>query len=195
MRLQPIENLSKTYSGDPHLGQTKLNGLLLLTIHGVLGGPRAIFCQKTELQSSFSGAPCLYEITKPSLCGYLSTLWQCLFGQDSGTDRGPRSKLQRAGLEQGAVLGKCSCLQEEEEEEVEIDHDHDQIAGQIQLGGRLPGLLLCHVPIHLFCSSAIVTSWARWSNAIVSGIVWGPRTMRGAGLSWDQRGAELLIHT
>ena len=36
MRLQPIENLSKTYSGDPHLGQTKLNGLLLLTIHGVL---------------------------------------------------------------------------------------------------------------------------------------------------------------
>ena len=37
MRLQPIENLSKTYSGDPHLGQTKLNGLLLLTIHGVLG--------------------------------------------------------------------------------------------------------------------------------------------------------------
>ena len=38
MRLQPIENLSKTYSGDPHLGQTKLNGLLLLTIHGVLSG-------------------------------------------------------------------------------------------------------------------------------------------------------------
>ena len=36
MRLQPIENLSKTYSGDPHVDQTKLNGLLLLTIHGVL---------------------------------------------------------------------------------------------------------------------------------------------------------------
>ena len=107
---------------------------------------------------------------KKSCCGCLSTLLQCLFGQDSGTDRGPRSKLQRAGLEQGAVLGKCSCLQEEEEVE-EDNHDHDQIAGQIQLGGRLPGLLLCHVPIHLFCSSAIVTSWARWSNAIVSGIV------------------------
>ena len=36
MRLQPIENLSKTYSGDPHLDKTKLNGLLLLKIHGVL---------------------------------------------------------------------------------------------------------------------------------------------------------------
>ena len=36
MRLQPIENLSKTYSGDPHLDQTKLNGLLPFTIHGVL---------------------------------------------------------------------------------------------------------------------------------------------------------------
>ena len=107
---------------------------------------------------------------KKSCCGYLSTLLQCLFGQDSGTDWGPRSKLQRAGLEQGAVLGKHSCLQEEEEVE-EDDHDHDQIAGQIRLGGRLPGLLLCHVPIHLFCSSAIVTSWARWSNAIVSGFV------------------------
>ena len=35
-RLQHIEKLSKTYSGDPHLDQTKLNGLLLLTIHGVL---------------------------------------------------------------------------------------------------------------------------------------------------------------
>ena len=41
-RLQHIEKLSKTYSGDPHLDQTKLNGLLLLTIHGVLmlGGRR-----------------------------------------------------------------------------------------------------------------------------------------------------------
>ena len=38
MRLQPIENLSKTYSGDTHLHQTELNGLLLLTIHGVLSG-------------------------------------------------------------------------------------------------------------------------------------------------------------
>ena len=37
-RLQHIEKLSKTYSGDPHLDQTKLNGLLLLTIHGVLSG-------------------------------------------------------------------------------------------------------------------------------------------------------------
>ena len=37
-RLQHIEKVSKTYSGDPHLGQTKLNGLLLLTIHGVLSG-------------------------------------------------------------------------------------------------------------------------------------------------------------
>ena len=35
-RLQHIEKLSKTYSGDPHLDQTKLNGLLLLAIHGVL---------------------------------------------------------------------------------------------------------------------------------------------------------------
>ena len=35
-RLQHIEKLSKTYSGNPHLDQTKLNGLLLLTIHGVL---------------------------------------------------------------------------------------------------------------------------------------------------------------
>ena len=34
--MQHIEKLSKTYSGDPHLDQTKLNGLLLLTIHGVL---------------------------------------------------------------------------------------------------------------------------------------------------------------
>ena len=31
-----IEELSKTYSGDPHLDQTKLNGLLPLKIHGVL---------------------------------------------------------------------------------------------------------------------------------------------------------------
>ena len=38
MRLQPIENLSKTYSGDPHLDQTKLNDLLALTIDGVLEG-------------------------------------------------------------------------------------------------------------------------------------------------------------
>ena len=36
MRLQHIEKLSKTYSGDHHLDQTRINGLLLLTIHGVL---------------------------------------------------------------------------------------------------------------------------------------------------------------
>ena len=35
-RLQHIEKLSKTYSGNPHLDQTKLNELLLLTIVGVL---------------------------------------------------------------------------------------------------------------------------------------------------------------
>ena len=35
-RLQHIEKVSKTYSGDPHLDQTKLNDLILLTIHGVL---------------------------------------------------------------------------------------------------------------------------------------------------------------
>ena len=130
-----------------------------------------MFVKEQSCKAVFQGHPvCTHLQQKKTCCGYLSTLWQCLFGQDSGTDRGPRSKLQRAGLEQGAVLGKHSCLQEEEEVE-EDDHDHDQIAGQIRLGGRLPGLLLCHVPIHLFCSSAIVTSWARWSNAIVSGIV------------------------
>ena len=41
----------------------------------MIGGPRANFCQRTELQSSFSGAPCLYSITKKvvvdicQLCG------------------------------------------------------------------------------------------------------------------------------
>ena len=55
MRLQPIENLSKTYSGDPHLGQTKLNGLLLLTIHGVLSGHQGgIKCATDELGSSIA---------------------------------------------------------------------------------------------------------------------------------------------
>ena len=39
-RLQHIEKLSKTYS---HLDQTKLNGLLLLTIHGVLAHPSELF--------------------------------------------------------------------------------------------------------------------------------------------------------
>ena len=38
--LQHIEKLSKSYSGDPHLDQTKLNGLLLLTNHGVLVNPQ-----------------------------------------------------------------------------------------------------------------------------------------------------------
>ena len=47
MRLQPIENLSKTYSGDPHLDQAKLNGLLLLTIYGVLE-----LCPNMQLKTS-----------------------------------------------------------------------------------------------------------------------------------------------
>ena len=51
MRLQPIENLSKTYSGDPHLGQTKLNGLLLLTIHGVLSGHQGGINGRPNIQS------------------------------------------------------------------------------------------------------------------------------------------------
>ena len=49
-RLQHIEKLSKTYSGDPHLDQTKLNGLMLLTIHGVLG--RAVDCSLNHILSS-----------------------------------------------------------------------------------------------------------------------------------------------
>ena len=52
MRLQPIENLSKTYSGDPHLGQTKLNGLLLLTIHGVLAFPEISNHYRRKTESS-----------------------------------------------------------------------------------------------------------------------------------------------
>ena len=47
-RLQHIEKLSKTYSGDPHLDQTKLNGLLLLTIHGVLKERQGQTNDKTE---------------------------------------------------------------------------------------------------------------------------------------------------
>ena len=54
MRLQPIENLSKTYSGDPHLGQTKLNGLLLLTIHGVLAGVFSIPVLRKPSKTIFS---------------------------------------------------------------------------------------------------------------------------------------------
>ena len=36
--MQHIEKLSKTYSGDPHLDQTKLNDLLPLRFDGVLAG-------------------------------------------------------------------------------------------------------------------------------------------------------------
>ena len=49
----------KDYSGDPHLDQTKLNGLLLLTIHGVLGFRKSNQSQSSTLGQPTNGGPVL----------------------------------------------------------------------------------------------------------------------------------------